>query len=160
MKQDADFNVFSNEIKRQYDLLINFDDSRDTKVSIMLGFIMLILIQITLSKEFFDIIIQNKIPFYIFISGLMIILLAGVFGIIEYFVREYGCGPEIDDLINQYRWGVDRDFEKVISREIHECFNENRRISQDKVKYMKWMFIAFIIGLILIMISRITNMVI
>jgi len=136
------------------------DDSHDTKIGIMLGFILIVLAQITLSETFLNEIIKNQISLIIFTVGLLSILCATYFGIRAYFIRKYNVGPKIFDLVEQYRKGEKRDYNKVISRKIYDAFVENTSISQNKANRIKKMFVSFFVGFVLITVSKIISMVI
>ncbi len=159
MKTNTNFHVISDEIKRQYDLQIKIDDSHDTKIGIMLGFILVVLAQITLSKEFTDIIVKNNVSLLVFIIGIFGVLYSGYAGIRAYFIRKYNLGPKISELIEQYKNGEKRDYEKVISRKIYDAFVENSIITQNKAKYIKKMFVSFFIGFMIIILSKLITMV-
>ncbi len=158
--RDDTFKPIIDEIKRQYDLQMRIDNSHDTKIGIMLGFILIVLAQITLSEAFLNEIIKNQISLIIFTIGLLSILYAGYSGIRAYFIRKYNVGPRIYDLVEQYRKGEKRDYNKVISRKIYDAFIENTSISQNKANRIKKMFVSFFIGFVLIIISKIILMVI
>ena len=158
--KDSEFKPIIDEIKRQYDLQMKMDDSHDTKIGIMLGFILIVLAQITLSETFLNEIIKNQISLIIFTVGLLSILCATYFGIRAYFIRKYNVGPKIFDLVEQYRKGEKRDYNKVISRKIYDAFVENTSISQNKANRIKKMFVSFFVGFVLITVSKIISMVI
>jgi hypothetical protein len=159
MKSNKSFNIISDEIKRQYELQMKVDDSHDTKIGIALGFILVVLAQITLSNQFTDLILNNKASMVVFSLGIFGLLYSGYAGIRAYFIRKYHLGPRVSDLIEQYRNGEKRDYDKVIARNIHDAFIENSIISQNKAKYIKKMFILFFVSFIFIIISKIITLV-
>jgi len=159
MKDNKDFGIISDEIKRQYESQMKVDDSHDTKIGISLGFIILVLAQITLSNEFTDLILSRQSSMIIFSIGILTLLYSGYSGIRAYFIRKYHLGPRISDLIDQYKNGEERDYDKVVSRGIYDAFIENSIISQNKAKYIKKMFISFFVGFIFIIISKIITLV-
>ncbi|MGB8310834.1 MAG: hypothetical protein WCE81_03085 [Halobacteriota archaeon] len=68
-KRDNDFKLISDELKRQFDLRMRFDDSHDAKFGIILGFIMVIIVQIALTTEYTNIVMANPIAFAFFLIG-------------------------------------------------------------------------------------------
>jgi len=158
--KDSKFKPIIDEIKRQYDLQMRIDNSHDTKIGIMLGFILIVLAQITLSEAFLNEVTKNQISLIIFTVGLLSILYATYYGIRAYFIEKYNIGPKIFDLVEQYRKGEKRDYNKVISRKIYDAFVENTSISQNKTNRIKKMFVSFFIGFVLITVSKIILIVI
>jgi len=150
------FNHIADEIKRQYDVVLRLDDSLDTKTGIILGFIFLVIVQITLNVDFIHLVEKGVLHFTIFAVGLSFIVYSVYSGIRAYFIREYGLGPEILDLIAQYENGEKREFVKVISREISDSLSSNMDILQKKAKYAKRMIPTFFIGVLSIIIIEIT----
>lgn len=159
MKQDVDFDVISDEIKRQYELGMKIDDSHDTKIGIILGFTIMVLAQIILNKDFIEFILLNKYSSIMFFIGISIMCFSAYSGIRAYFLRKYAVGAEISDLIKQYRNGEVRDYKKVITREIYDSHTHNSKNSQNKAQYIKNMFISFFIGFLVILLSRVAYMV-
>lgn len=160
MKKDPNFKVISNEIKRQFELQMKIDDSHDTKIGIMLGFIIIVLAQIVLNNPFLNSILLDKYSLIFFSLGIICIIYAGYSGIRAYFIRKYNIGPKISELVKQYKNGENRDYNKVISRKIYDAFVDNSTTTQNKSKYIKKMFISFFVGFVFIVISSIIRMVI
>ena len=131
------------------------DDSNDTKIGIMLGFILVVLAQITISKGFIDLVFSEFLSQITFCLGFLILLYGGYCGLSAYDVKKYSLGPDLTGLIEQFKEGKVRDYSKAISKETYNALTRNARTTQKKVGYMKTMFEAFFIGLILIILSRV-----
>lgn len=80
-KREGDFKLISNELKRQFELLIRGDDSFTVKAGIVLGFIMVIIVQITLTTRSTDLIMARPIAFVFFVVGFLAIICAFALGI-------------------------------------------------------------------------------
>ena len=146
MKSD-NFREISEEIKRQYELILSTDTALDTKTGIILGFVILIIVQIITAQSFIASMTKNGISMLLFSFGFSSILLSGFLGFRAYLVRPYEYGPEIPDLITQYRKGEKRDYTQVISGAIYKATRYNFTISEKKATFIKEMFILLIIGL-------------
>jgi len=63
-RRDNDFTIISDELKRRFDLLMQVDDSHITKSGIILGFIMVIIVQITLTTEYTSAVMARLFPVF------------------------------------------------------------------------------------------------
>ncbi|MHB1348170.1 MAG: hypothetical protein ACYCXK_11845 [Candidatus Humimicrobiaceae bacterium] len=150
--------AIGDEVIRQFDLLLKIQDSHDAKIGIILGFIILILVQIFLRigsmKLCFNSLYQS-INSIFNIIGFILILYSGIAGLIAYFSRSYNIGPNIDDLIREYEKKSVKDFEKIIYGTINKSYKNNLLVSKRKSSFMNQMMIFFYIGFILIIIPNI-----
>ena len=151
MESDPTFRIFSDEIKRQYDLQFKVGESHDSKLGILLGFIIVIITQIIFYKDFTNLIVSSKI----FLYGFSVIYFSGVLGAVTYITRRFPGGPEILGLLKQYERGEKRDFDKVISRKIFDSDQEISEINKIKSMIINIMIFCFFLGILFIMISRV-----
>lgn len=164
MKSESDnIKAIGNEIIRQYDLMIKIQDSHDAKVGIILGFIILILVQIFLNIKSITLCFNDlfsSITLICSIIGFVLILYSGIAGLIAFFNKVYGAGPNADDLIKEFELNKGKDFEKIIYGTINKAYKQNILISKKKSLYIKQMMVCFFIGFMLIIIPNILKEVI
>ena len=140
------FDYIAAEIRRQHDIVTKIDDSLDTKIGIILGFIFLVLSQIAFRPELLGLAARNFPLFLVFSCSLVIIFIAlgmGIKGLS--FVRDYDIGPRIADIIDEYKAG--QNLNQAISRGISNAITFDRERGVDKARWLKWMVSTFIIGL-------------
>jgi hypothetical protein len=140
------FEYIAAEIRRQHDVVTKIDDSLDTKIGIILGFIFLVLSQIAFRPELLGLAARNFPLFLVFLGSLVVIFLAIIMGIKGLsFVRDYDIGPRIAGIIHEYKVGV--NLNQAISRGISNAITFDKERGVDKAKWLKWMVSTFIIGL-------------
>jgi hypothetical protein len=144
------FEYIAAEIRRQADLANKIDDSLDTKISIMLGFILLVLSQVALRSELVDLVTKGNLSSYIFIGGFVIVFFSIVAGLLGYFVSDYYFGPNIPLLIEYYR--RNRNLNQIISKRISSGVDSYRKRLRRKAQYFQVMVYLFVIGFILIIV--------
>lgn len=146
------FSHISDEIKRQFQDELHNCESLDSKISAMLGFIFVSIgLIVTLAEPATDI-ASDKSAEYAGIIGVASLLVASGLGVIGFFIRKYEGGPEIDDLIKLYRAEEERDFQVIISRKLHDSYKFNHRQNAIKATLAKGMFVAFLVGLVLVVV--------
>lgn len=146
-KKDS-FEYIAAEIRRQHDLVTKTDESLETKLGISLGFIFLVLSQIAFRPEFTGLASKGNPLFFVFVGGLIAIFVSIMMGIKGFFfVTDYATGPRIEYMINAYENG--EDLNQAISRQIAYAITLDIERSAEKASWLKWMLIAFIIGLII-----------
>ena len=157
MQQDDDLRDIADEIKRQYDVVLKMDDSLDTKISIVLGFVFLTLSQIALNKDFVGLVL-HKYPF-LFGVGLILIIISIIAGVIAYSLREYGHGSSPDWLFTQYKEGKSAEFINMnILGTIKKDVYDNKNNSKSKAQWVKVMFITFAAGLIILVLLEVASL--
>ena len=147
-KEIDQFERVASEIRRQHDLVTKTDESLETKLGISLGFIFLVLSQIAFRPEFTGLASKGNPLFFVFVGGLIAIFVSIMMGIKGFFfVTDYATGPRIEYMIDAYENG--EDLNQVISRQITYAITLDIERSAEKASWLKWMLIAFIIGLII-----------
>jgi hypothetical protein len=81
-KRENDFKLISDELKRQFDLMTRVDDSRNVKLSIILGFIMVVIVQIALTTGYANIVIAKPAALVFFAIGFLAAVCAFCLGFI------------------------------------------------------------------------------
>jgi hypothetical protein len=148
--EEYDFRAIAAEIKRQFDLVIKADDALDTKTGILLGFILLIIAQVALNKDFFSLITRSSAELAVFFVGFIFLILAAGAGILAYLTREYAVGVNTKVLFGQFKEGEIRNYDMAISGEMQNSLFQNREKMETKDRYIKTMMVAFPIGLVII----------
>jgi hypothetical protein len=101
-KRENDFKLISDELKRQFELLLQGDDSFTVKAGIVLGFIMVIIVQITLTTGYTDLIMARPTAFVFFLIGFLAIICAFALGIFAIYPKDFGYGPKVPKLAQQW----------------------------------------------------------
>lgn len=158
-KRDKDFKLISDELKRQFDILLRFDDSHDTKSGIILGFIMIVIIQISLTTEYTNLVLTKPIALVFFFFGFAVIFCSFLLGVYGFNLRSYNLGPIIKNLENQWKVKKEKNYTKNIFGAIWKAHESNKPIVDKKAKYVKRMLLTFSIGLVFIVLSKIAVMV-
>ncbi len=152
-KEPDQFHHIAAEIRRQIDVINSTSDSLDTKISIILGFIFLVLSQIVLRAEIVNAVTSSTIVLIVFSVGLIIIAFSIFSGWRAYYINDYWIGPKISDLITQYKeFGNARDFNQVISSKISEAIEYNTKVGDKKATHAQRMMISFIFGFAIILV--------
>jgi hypothetical protein len=158
-KRINDFKLISDELKRQFDILLRFDDSHDTKSGIIIGFIMLVIIQISLTMDYTNKVIAKPIASAFFLVGFATIFYSFLVGVYGFNLRTYEVGPKIKNLNRQWRAKKEKDYTKNIFGTIWKTYESNKQIIERKAKFVKCMLWLFSGGLIFIVLSKIALMV-
>jgi hypothetical protein len=151
----ADFEDIRTEIRRQYDLLVQKDESTDTKTGIMLGFIVIVITQLSLNGDFLTSIQESWISKFSFAVGLGFILYAGYAGFTAFFQRKFYRGVAIARLLAQYRDGRIMDYTAAINSALFQAYQKNLLIAESKRKYISRMMLCFLIGSVSIVLTRV-----
>lgn len=159
-KNDNDFKLIYNELKRQYDTLLKFDDSHDLKAGVFLGFIVVIIAQITLSNDYINTVTKSLVSLIPFLIGFISIFLSFIFGLRAIYIREYAIGPNIPILYNQWYEGKQgKKFNRAIFSDIYQSYKRNNIAKEEKITLIRKMFLTFAFGIVFIILSRIAIMV-
>lgn len=153
-ERPTEFTPIENEILRQYDQEFRISESHDSKIGIILGFI---LISIGLSSGSISAPQVGAIHANLVLNvvGLSLLLLASILGLKAFFIRKYTGGPNIEELIALFREeGLDRDFDMVIAKRLNDSILINKEINQKRVEWIKAMFFTFALAIISIVFSR------
>ena len=157
-KREQDFERLSEELQRQFELRWQADVVVDTKTGIILGFIMLILVQIALSVGLIGAITSRSVNFItvIFSVGYALIFCSFVVGMMSFWIGEYYVGASAHGTMFPKWWRKEKQFYSMdIFTNIAASYEHNKDVSDKKVGYLRWMLIFFLIGFILILISTI-----
>jgi hypothetical protein len=149
-KHKDQFEYIASEIRRQADLSNKIDDSLDTKISIVLGFIFLVTSQVILRSELVGLVTQGTPFSCLFIIGFIIIFIAIVAGLCGYFASDYFFGPKIPTLVEDYR--RNRDLNQIISKSLSSGLDSYKKRLRRKAQYLSLMMYLFVIGFILIIV--------
>jgi hypothetical protein len=155
-KRASDFTLISDELKRQFDLKMRVDDSHNVKLSIILGFIMVIIVQITLTTEYTTLVTAKPVMTIFFALGFLAIICAFCIGIIAINPANFGFGPNILKLTEQWKNNKEKDYAKSIFGIIWQDFKDAKQITENKVEFIQLMLAIFSFGLTFIILSRIT----
>jgi ABC-type transport system involved in multi-copper enzyme maturation permease subunit len=154
-KRENDFKLISDELKRHFDLLMRVDDSHNVKAGIILGFIMLIIVQITLSTEYTNLLSAKPIAFIIFAIGFVAILFSFAFGIAAVYPQTYKFGYKVAQLTQEWKDNKQKDYAKNIFGKMFIDYNNDKRIIQRRAELIRLMLALFSFGLVFIILSRI-----
>ncbi|MEW5747199.1 MAG: hypothetical protein AB1793_00215 [Candidatus Thermoplasmatota archaeon] len=147
-----DFSIITGEIQRQFDQESRNCESLDSKTGVMLGFVFVSLgLIVSLTEPVADLDSGSYVGHF-GILGVISLLVAAFLGVIAFFVREFKGGADIGEIIDIYRKGEPRDYEMIISRKLYDSFLHNHRQNVFKAWFAKGMFIAFLIGLVLVVV--------
>lgn len=155
MKSDEDLSKICDEIRRQFDYVWRGSDSNSSKAGILLGFVVVILIQVALSRLFSDLIPQASPILLILAAGYLSVLASGFFCVSAFKFKKYHVGPEIDDLVKLYRKGEKANYEQRICRRIQDSMKENRELSKAIASDLKAAMYFLMAGMLLIVLSAI-----
>jgi len=157
----ADFKLIYDELKRQYDILLRFDDLHDLTTGVILGFIIVVKVQITLSNGYINTVVRNSTSFLLFFIGFVLIFPSFVFGIRAIFLRDCSLGPKIPILYKQWYYGEQGEkFNRAVFSDIYKAYKENKSAKRIKITLVLWMFGTFAFGIIFIILSRIATVVV
>jgi hypothetical protein len=154
-KREDDFKLISDELKRQFDLMIRVDDSHNVKLSIILGFIMVVIVQITLTTSYTNIMTFAPFAFVLFVVGFLAIICSFCLGIVAVYPRAYGFGPRVPKLIEQWKNKEEKEYAESIFGMIWKAYKKDWQIIQDKAEFIQLMLVIFSFGLVFIILSRI-----
>jgi hypothetical protein len=149
-----DFEPIKREIYRQYDEISKAVDSLDTKIGIGLGFVFLVISQLVVN-DIVRLPDEGNVPSETLLAvlGFAALLLSGLFGLAAFSIRGFGGGPTIPELVEQYLGGEDRNYDMAIARLVYDSHQVNKNHARNKAFWAKSMFIAFLIGMIVVAIS-------
>jgi hypothetical protein len=74
ISKESDLKLISDELKRQFDLKMRVDEAHNVKLSIILGFIMVIIVQITLTTEYTTLVTAKPVTTIFFALGFLAII--------------------------------------------------------------------------------------
>jgi hypothetical protein len=153
--REQDFERLSRELQRQFELLLQFDTSIDTKSGIILGFIMLIIAQIALNLAFADTITSHSLgTTMLFTAGYAFILISFAVGMLGFWIHKYDLGPDVYHKMFPLWWNKEEKYYSMnIFSRIAKAYDRNESIRQKKVKYLRSMLGLFVVGLALIVLS-------
>lgn len=157
----------THEIKRKHQEILSRNDSLDVKSGVILGFIILVLVQIILSGEAttdFSKNIALLLPFVssaeywvnfaafvTLLGGLAALIAATFIGATTIRLRTY-YDVDIGDRFAEYRAGeIDSSrFDKSVSMTLLNCFEKNKQNYNKKVDGAKRTLLLFILGITLL----------
>jgi hypothetical protein len=154
-KRGSDLKLISDELKRQFDLKMRVDDSHNVKLSIILGFIMVIIVQITLTAEYATLVTAKPVTTVFFGLGFLSILCAFCIGIIAINPTNFGFGPNVLRLTEQWENKKEKDYTKNIFAIIWQDYKDAKQIVQNRGEFIQLMLALFSFGLVFIILSRI-----
>jgi hypothetical protein len=168
-RRDEDSERVTNEIKRQHQLTWTTADSLDVKNGVILGFIILVLIQIILSGQVTTDFSKNvalllplassaeyKLNFAAFAAlfgGLACLIAAAYIGAGTIKIRTYH-EVEIEDRFTAYRAGeIDAaTFDKSVSKTLLDDLKKDEQNSKKKVVGAKRTLLLFMLGITLLIV--------
>ena len=152
-EEKANYEIISNEIVRQYANMDNYLTSLDSKSGVLLGFVVLVLAQVFLNLNSVKSVLSYQLSGMLFISGVFLVIVSAFFGIRSFSFRANAEGPELEDLMANFRRGLKRDYRKLIDASIFAATKVNDAIRRDKVFNISLMMYLFATGLVIIVVS-------
>jgi hypothetical protein len=150
---DYNFSLIAHEIERQYDTTSDSNHIITEKVGILLGFIILIFVQIGLTDVFTSVQL-SIVGLHILYFGIISLSIAFIIGVYLFVVRKYPLGPDSSELIKCYRNGEDINFQQKITRGISDSLEELNKFNTKSAYWFKIMFWLAITGVVLAILSR------
>jgi hypothetical protein len=162
-KREQDFDRLSKELQRQFELRLQSDAAVDTKTGVILGFLMLIIIQITLSPGIIDTMTSHSLYTTIsFYFGYAFILLAFAAGMYGFWIRKYEVGAEINHksdknpgMFQLWLSKEENHYPMSLFTKIAKAYQYNEEVFENKIKSLRAMLALFVAGFISIFISAI-----
>ena len=156
------FSYIALEIKRQFDLEMDFDNASDTKIGIFLGFIVIVLTGLALNVDMTSMRKEGAVSFILFFTGIQFILISGWKAEKAFGPREYPVGHKLDHIFSKYK--NDKNMQKkpvlceiYITSKMAEASEEIELLMKEKKRLIKSMQNFFFYGIVLILISQISN---
>lgn len=153
--RENDFKLISDELKHRFDLLMQVDDSHITKSGIILGFIMVIIVQITLTSEYISVVIAKPVSETFFILAFAALLISFALGIMAVYPKLYDYGIDIEQMKEQWEKGTKKNYAKSIFDMAFTAYSNDKKIIGNKSRFIRGMLWAFSSGLVFILLSRI-----
>jgi hypothetical protein len=154
-RRENDFKLISDELKHRFDLLMQVDDSHITKSGIILGFIMVIIVQITLTTEYTSVVMAKPISSILFVLAFVAMLGSFALGIMAVNPKQYDYGIDIERMKGQWEKGKKKNYAKSIFDMSFTAYCNDKKIIEKKSKFIRYMLWAFSSGLLFILLSRI-----
>jgi hypothetical protein len=151
------FYLIHNEIQRQNEVIDRSNDIQTEKIGILLGFVFLILIQVSLTNDLADHPFSSNGALFIFYLGYLLIGISAIIGMTTYFVKTYDIGAPTEGMISDLRNGVKYNYKSFIFGKIRVTFNEQIEVNKRGALYLKAMISYFSIGVLLIVLPRMLN---
>ena len=121
--QKANFDLITHEMERQYDKTWDSNNTLQEKAGILLGFIILVFVQIGLT-DIFTSINLSLWGLHILIIGIISLSVSFVIGVILFDVRQHPIGPELSDLLENYRNDNEINYQHQIYGRIYDSFKD------------------------------------
>lgn len=157
IRNPDDLDLIYKEAARQYDVLNDSVNAQSDKIGVLLGFIFLIIVQVSLTNDLIDNPFHYQIALYIFYLGYLLLLIAAFIGICLFFVRDYPVGHGIVPLMDWFNLKADVNYYQKINDKIVESLGKLISINNERAYYIKSMIIFFSIGVFLVVIPRILS---
>jgi hypothetical protein len=154
-RRENDFRIISEELKRRFGLLMQVDDSHITKSGIILGFIMVIIVQITLTTEYTSVVMAKPVSSILFIIAFAAMLCSFCLGIVAVYPKQYDYGIDMERMKEQMENGTKKNYAKSVFDMAFTAYFNDKKIIENKSKFIRYMLWAFSFGLIFILLSRI-----
>jgi uncharacterized membrane protein (DUF485 family) len=154
-KRENDFRLISDELKRQFELVMRVDDSHNVKLSILLGFVMVVLVQLTLTIPLSNIATATPFVSISFLIGFLAIICSFCLGAIAIYPRTYNYGPRIFNLVEQWENKDEKNYTHDIFGTIWDSHAKNSEITENRADFIQLMLWLFLFGLVFIISSRI-----
>lgn len=139
-------NIVYEEIKERFKTQIEFEESFDTKISVILGTIGIVLTIVIGLHESFS---SN----YAYYSSTAILFVSLLFGIGAYYPRRFFVGPESRMLkVNYFLQQAEFVKEKLIDHYI-DTFEKNKQVIKNKNLFFATSLITFIVALVILFVG-------
>jgi len=159
------FAPIASEIRRQFDLEMDFDQSSDTKIGIFLGFIVLVIAQVAFNTNLSSANDWGWLQFILYFTGMQWIIISGWKALRAYGPRKYPIGHKLDSLIEYYSQTEKMKTSPVysemyISSKIEQASVQVQEIMEEKKRLIHSMQSYFFFGIVIILFSQIVDVVI
>jgi len=147
------------EIRRQYANQLNTDSLIDAKIGIVLGFAIVVLVQIITNTGAVTSVIQDAKSFsnllsaaslLFFVAGVLAVFVSSALGVFALQVRTYK-DVELKEYMRQLEAGVNKDYDTEIAEDLFRSYEHGYEISQKKSRYLEWMIRIFFVGIVFLL---------
>ncbi len=143
-REENTIDLIYNEAKDSLNILIQSIDGLNTKTSILIGFIGVILSTI-LGFSYSN--------YCLFVDGLVLLFVALFLCVYSFRVENYRKDPNLKALWDNYSEKDSKTIKKQLIANFIESYDETEAKINKKVKYINWSIIFLFLGLILLTLS-------
>jgi hypothetical protein len=123
---EGNFQVLRSEIDRQMEMQSGIYDSMDNKLGVLIGFSLLALTAVAISRELIEAVSRDPSHFALFLMGISFVIGSFMVGVITYVAGRLMMGPNIEDVVDALRQDPGRDIGTAIYGRIVACLSQNQ----------------------------------